>query len=234
MAWAAGVAVAALVWGLWYGRTGMRDADSLPSAPAPVAAPGPVVAGEETGTTDLTASPETTAPSGAAAPDVPPSSGPEDEVDSDFEVALRWSAVDLDAVRQALPDSLYWQLAAPTDDPDVLRQRDEERARWNTRYGKVLSGTASEPEIEDYYALRRRISEDAVEFSEYLLDHYGDVLPERDVGLLRLASRLHRARLEEIPRRLAEAQARRQEQDRLRQAWLADEAAFEKAQRKTE
>lgn len=150
--------------------------------------------------------------------------------DPDFESALRWSAVDLDAVRDALPDNLYWEMSAPTTDPAEIARREEERDRWNREYGKVLSGTATEEEIDAYFALRRTISEDAIAFSDHLLDQYGDVLPERDVGLLELARRLHRARLEEMPRRMADARERKREQDRLREAWLADEAAFESAQ----
>jgi hypothetical protein len=159
-----------------------------------------------------------------SAPVVPEGSDP------DFESALRWSAVDLDAVRDALPDNLYWEMSAPTSDPAEMARREEERARWNREYGKVLSGTATDQEIDAYFALRRTISEDAIAFSDHLLDHYGDVLPERDVGLLELARRLHRARLEEMPRRMADARERKREQDRLREAWLADEAAFESAQ----
>jgi hypothetical protein len=159
-----------------------------------------------------------------SAPAVPEGSDP------DFESALRWSAVDLDAVRDALPDNLYWKMSAPTTDPAEVARREEERDRWNREYGKVLSGTATEEEIDAYFALRRTISEDAIAFSDHLLDHYGDVLPERDVGLLELARRLHRARLEEMPRRMADARDRKREQDRLREAWLADEAAFESAQ----
>jgi len=152
-------------------------------------------------------------------------------LDADEESALRWSRVDLDEVREALPDNLYWQMSVPTDDPDVLQRRADERARWNVEYGKVLSGSASEEEIEDYFDLRRRISQDAVSFAEYLLLNHGSDLPERDVSLLSLASRLHRARLEEMPRRMTEALERKQRQDRLREEWLADEKAFEEAQR---
>lgn len=194
-------------------------------------------------TAPVASAPRTGAASRSVVPEVPDAnetvvrdgvlqSGPSDPdtgAEADFESALRWSLVDLDVVREALPDNMYWEMSAPTDDPDVVARREQERARWNREYGKVLSGTASEQEIDDYYALRRRISEDAVEFSAYLTTHYGDVLPERDLGLLQLASRLHRARLEEMPRKLAEALERKHQQDRLREAWRADQAAFEPA-----
>jgi hypothetical protein len=169
------------------------------------------------------------------APAVVPDAGararaPSDELlpgDAD-DLASRWANVDLDAVRAAMPDNLYWKMSAPTSDAVVLEAREAERARWNVEFGKVLSGTGTEEEIQAYYAQRQRLSSDYIEFALYLLEHYLDVLPERDLGLLDLAVRLHQARLEEIPRRLAEALERKQRQDRLREAWLEDQAAFER------
>jgi len=137
-----------------------------------------------------------------------------------------WAAVDLEEVRKAMPDNLYWKLSAPTKDPEVLKWREEERDRWNVEYGKVLSGNASEKEIRDYYDQRGQLSGDYVEFATYLLDHYGDKLPERDVNMLKLARKLNQARLEEIPRKIEEALARKQKQDEARAAWLADQKAF--------
>jgi hypothetical protein len=139
--------------------------------------------------------------------------------------------VDLDAVRDAMPDNLYWRMSAPTTDEALIRWREEERARWNLEYGKVLSGNGTQEQIETYYAHRERVSLDAIEFAGHLLDHYRDTLPERDVGLLELAIKLHHARLQEIPRRLVEARERKELQDALREAWLADEEAFEQGLR---
>jgi hypothetical protein len=147
------------------------------------------------------------------------------------DVALAWSAVDLDAVRAALPENLYWKLSAPTKDPQILREREEERDRWNVEYGKVLSNTATAEEVEAYYAQRRRLSNDYVQFATHLLVHYGDKLPKRDVGLLKLAIDMHMARLEEIPRQLAEAHQRREAHDAARRAWLEDQKAFDPAAR---
>jgi hypothetical protein len=137
-----------------------------------------------------------------------------------------WSAVDLEEVRKVMPDNLYWKLSVPTQDPDVLEERDAERAGWNVEYGKILSGTASEEEIRAFYDQRARLSGDYIEFATYLLDHHGENLPEKDVGLLKLAVRLHRARLEEIPRKIEEAVERKWKQDAAREAWLADQATF--------
>lgn len=146
--------------------------------------------------------------------------------DRDYEIALRWDSVDLDAVRRAMPENTYWKMGVPSDDPEVRKARAEERARWNEMFGKVLSGTATEAEIDAYYAERYRLSSDYIEFASHLLKEYGEVLPERDVGLLELAVKMHHARLQQMPRRVAEAHARKQKQDRLREAWLADEEAF--------
>lgn len=188
-------------------------------APAPAAEPAPAPTAE--------AAPARPLPNTPAQVDEEPGDQPPDA----FEVALRWSLVDLDAVRDAMPDNLYWQMSMPTTDEELIRWREEERAAWNREYGKVLSGNATEDEIEAYYAHRERVSLDAIEFASHLLDHYRNTLPERDVGLLDLVVKLHRARLQELPRRQAEAFDRKRRQDLLRERWLADEAAFEEALR---
>ena len=137
-----------------------------------------------------------------------------------------WDAVDMNAVREALPENLYWELGFPTDDLRVQREREEQAELWNVEYGKVLSGTGTDEEIRAYFAHRQRVSSDYAELATYVLDHYEKSLPERDVALLELARRLHLARLEEIPRRLEEGYARKRAQDEARAEWLADEAAF--------
>jgi hypothetical protein len=141
-----------------------------------------------------------------------------------------WEGVDLAKVREAMPDNLYWKLSEPTKDERIIEEREAERDRWNVEYGKILSGNASEDEIRAYYDRRSQLSGDYIEFATYLLDHYGDTLPERDVGMLTLARRLNQARLEEIPRKLEEAFERKRQQDEARAAWLADQAAFEGGQ----
>jgi hypothetical protein len=159
-------------------------------------------------------------------PAAEPAGDPAGEVDDQDAIAAAWASIDLDAVRQAMPDNLYFQLAAPTQDEAVLAERAAERERWNAAYGKILSGTGSEDEIRAYYDQRARLSTDYVEFTTYLLDHHRDTLPERDTALLELARRMHAARLEEIPRKIEEAFARKRQQDEARAAWLADEAEF--------
>lgn len=210
--------VAALLW------SGLGSDTRRGSRPVPGAAEPRVAAGAEV----PPAAPH--GADGAPAPDVsaaPPSGGEVDLLDDLTDPGSAWAAVDMEAVRAAMPDNLYWKMAMPTDDPDVLREREEERARWNVEYGKVLSNTATEDEIRDYYAFRHRLSSEYIEFATYLLDHYRNVIPERDVGMLELAVELHLARLEEIPRRQAEALERMRAHDAAREAWLADQARFE-------
>lgn len=169
------------------------------------------------------------APRGAPAPPqaegAPAIDDSGDELGGDA-IAAAWANVDLDEVRRALPDNLYWRMAAPTRDQQEVERRARERDRWNEAYGKVLSGTGTEEEIRAFYDERARLSGDYVEFTTYLLDHYGDALPERDVSLLQLARRLHLARLEEIPRHLEQALQRKAEQDEARARWQAEERAF--------
>jgi len=142
-----------------------------------------------------------------------------------------WSVVDLKALQKELPDNLYWKMASPTSDPAVIEERDAERARWNVEYGKVLSNTATADEVDTYYAYRYRLSSDYVQFATYLLADYGDDLAPRDVGLLKVAIELHLARLEEIPRQIAEAHERREAHDAARRAWLESEAAFKNSEK---
>lgn len=206
------VGVLALALGLlwWWSRP------EAPTGPAPGAAAR--AEGPSDGLADPPAAPD--APAGR-----PSASDPSEGV---FDASARaWANVDLDAVRAALPDNSYWERSAPTDDPELLRRREEERAFWEEQYGKVLSNTASEEEVRDYYAHRQQLSTDAIEFSSHLLGHYGDHLPERDVGLLQLAIKLHMARLEELPRNLSDALERRDAHEQRRREWLAQQEMFE-------
>jgi hypothetical protein len=132
----------------------------------------------------------------------------------------------MDEIRRAMPENTFWKMSAPTQDERVIREREEERARWNVEYGKVLSGNASEAEILAYYAHRQRLSADYVEFTSYVLDQHGDDLSEQDVELLELARRLHLARLAEYPKQTQQAFERKAEQDAAREAWRRDEAEF--------
>lgn len=127
--------------------------------------------------------------------------------------------VDLTALRKALPDNLYWELGAPTDDPAILSRRREEEERMSALFGKVQSSTATEEEIRGYYDRRRRISEDYIAFASRVLEDHGNDLTEQDAGLYALSVRMHLAQLEEIPRKTAEALARSQAHAAQREEW---------------
>src|SRR5690606_22143585 len=129
------------------------------------------------------------------------------------------SGIDLEAVRAALPDNVYWDLAAPTQDPRVLAERERERARWEEAFGRVQAGDASKEEIEAYFDHRQRLSSDYVRVVDYLLEHYQADLSDEHLALLHTARRLHLARLEEIPRRLQQAYERGKAQEEARAAW---------------
>jgi hypothetical protein len=117
--------------------------------------------------------------------------------------------VNLDDLRARLPNNRYWQLGVPTRDPAVARARAERARRDNELFGRVQTGEASEPEIRAYYDERRRVSEDFLQLSMLALAEKGDQLPERDRGMFELSVTLHRARLKQIDRDLADALARR-------------------------
>ena len=198
----AAVVILILAWWAWRPRADRADA-SVPSAsPAPAPQPQELAP----------------VPDGQASP-----SDEEPELDA---LAGSWENVDLEAIRREMPDNLYFEMAIPTDDPSVLEARDAERAHWNDEYGKVLSGNATEAEIDAYYDYRHKLSADYVEFSDYVLDHHRAELPPRDVEMLELAGRLHRARLAEIPRKLQEALERKRQQDEARARWQRDQAEF--------
>jgi hypothetical protein len=142
------------------------------------------------------------------------------------DTADQWAQVDFDEIRAAMPDSLYWKMAFPTKDPAVLAERERIRAQWNVEFGKVQSNTATDEEIDAYYGAQQQLSNDYLEFLVYLAEHYGDVVPRAEVGVLKLAGEMHLARLEEIPRKIAEAKERHAAHEKARQAWLAEEKEF--------
>lgn len=154
---------------------------------------------------DPAATPEVEAAPGGGPP-------PERVPDGDY-------PVDLMALRKRIPDNLYWQLGAPTQDPIILQQRAEDTQHWNEMFGKVQSGTASDEEIQQYYDHRKQLSEDYLEFATVTLAEYRAKLPERDIGMYELSQKLHRTRLDEIPRQIEDARARKRAQDTRRQEW---------------
>lgn len=225
----AGIGVVAAV--VWLSKGGVDQSITELAAPEPAprrAARSAEPEGQAPPLKVATAVPTAAAPAAAEGAAEPPAEeGMAEDPDAMQDaIAAGWASVDLEAVRAALPDNLYFELAAPTKDEAVIEARAAERRRWNDEYGKVLSGTASEEEIGVFFDRRARVSTDYVEFTTYLLDHYRDTLHERDVALLELARRMHATRLQEIPRQVEEALVRKQQQDEARAAWLAGEAEF--------
>lgn len=223
--WPIGVAVAVLglaLLGLWPRADSSLPPSAAPGSSAPIG-PNDGVQAERVRLPERLpdALPEESETDESAAAEVV------EDVDIDGQpMGGTWNNVNMEAVRAALPDNLYWQMSTPTTDEAVIEERALERARWNVEYGKVLSGTGTEEEIRGYYDYKSRLSADYVELVTHLLDNYGEDIPDRDVSFLQLARRLHLARLEEVPRKLEEAFERKRAQDAARAAWLADEAAF--------
>jgi hypothetical protein len=130
------------------------------------------------------------------------------------------SPVKMEELRARLPDNLYWELDAPTKDPEVLQKRAEAQRKWNELFGKVQSGDATEEEIHRYYDFRRKVSEDSLAVANLMLSEHGEHLSESDKGLIELSIRMHQDRLKEVPRQTEEALARKQLQDQRREEWI--------------
>jgi hypothetical protein len=159
---------------------------------------------------------------------VPPvTGGDSEEVDDTAQPGPETAAanaypVDLARLREKLPGNMYFRLGEPTEDPAVLEMRAEEERRVNELFGKVQSSTASEEEIHQYYAYRRELSEDYIEFSRLVLEMYGDELPDRDHGLYELSIKMHKGRLDAIPRQIEDALERKRAHDERRRQWAED------------
>jgi hypothetical protein len=158
-----------------------------------------------------------TVSSGVVAADDPGDAGVEDLEAQPFRFDL--AELDYEELRRRTPDSLYWLMAAPTDDPALRTARARAREERNRQYGKVVSNTATVEEIRDYYAYRRKLSEDYIEVLQLILDDHGDELSERDAGLFELTISMHAARLAEIPAKLDDAMRRKAEYDRVKAEW---------------
>lgn len=136
---------------------------------------------------------------------------PEPAVPSDPPDSLSHYPVDLEDLRARLPNNRYWELGVPTKDPEVARARAERARRENELFGRTQTGEATEAEVRAYYAERRRVSEDYLELSLLVLKEKGDQLPERDKNLFALSAKMHKDRLAQIERDLADALARRRQ-----------------------
>jgi hypothetical protein len=142
------------------------------------------------------------------------------------DTADQWARIDFDEIKRALPDSTYWKMAFPTSDPEVIAEREKIRAEWAAQAAKITANTATDEEIDAYYAEQQKLSNDYLEFLVYLAEHYGELVPPGEVGALKLAGEMHLAKLEEIPRKIAEAKERHAAHEKARQEWLAQQRQF--------
>jgi hypothetical protein len=142
-----------------------------------------------------------------------------------------YGALDLGEVRAALPDNLYWELGVPTKDPEILDKREQEKARRNEEYGRVLAGDANEGEVNAYYDYRQKLSTDYLELADYIKGHFGEKLDQKFNGLLDVAIRLNKARLAQIPADREDALARSREHAKIREQWQREQAEFNAARR---
>lgn len=138
-----------------------------------------------------------------------PTFGPDGLPAGGAATALAHYPVDLAELRARLPDNRYWELGVPTSDPAVARARAERAKRNNELFGRTQTGEATEPEIRAYYAEQKRVSEDYLALSLLVLQEKGAQLPERDRGMFELSAKMHKDRLVQIQRDLADALARR-------------------------
>ena len=142
---------------------------------------------------------------------------------------LVWGEIDLREAQAVMPDNLYWQLGAPTSDPETLAAREEERKRRNEEYGLVLSGDANEAQVDAYYDYREQISTDFLEFAEWMKNRYTGKINDEFEGMLDLSIRLHKARLAQIPQDREDALVRSREREKIREEWRREQEEFDRA-----
>ena len=92
-------------------------------------------------------------------------------------------------------------------------------------------GRSSLEAIEERVLADARVLAEAG-FDAAILENYGEQLTIRDLGLLKVAVELNLARLEEIPRQIAEAHERRRAHEAAREAWRRDQLEFGGADQK--
>ncbi|MEL6341430.1 MAG: hypothetical protein AAFQ65_16125, partial [Myxococcota bacterium] len=130
--------------------------------------------------------------------------------------------VDLDALRQELPDNRYWVSGAPTEDPELIAARKRDTESAERMQGLIVSGGASEQEIETYFDARQRLSQDYIQISERILQRYGTTLPDTELGMHQLSISMHRKRLAELPKKREQAHERRVLQETRRREWRGE------------
>lgn len=143
-----------------------------------------------------------------------------------FIEGLVYGDIDLREAKALMPDNLYWTHGAPTKDPNVLEEREKERARRNEEFGRVQAGDASEDEVRAYYDYRRRLSTDYLEFAEFMARRHRGSDNESFVGLLDLATKMHAEKLAQLQGELDDALARAREREKVREDWRRQQEEF--------
>jgi len=141
---------------------------------------------------------------------------------------LVYGEIDLREARELMPDNLYWQIGSPTKDPAVLAEREAEKQRRNEEFGRVQAGDASEDEVRAYYDYKTRLSKDFLEFSEFMARRYRDSKNDQFVGMLELATKMHAAKLAQLPGELEDALQRSREREKIREDWRRQQEEFGK------
>jgi hypothetical protein len=139
---------------------------------------------------------------------------------------LVYGDIDLREAKALMPDNIYWQQGAPTKDPEELARREAEKKKRNEEYGRVLAGDASEEEVQAYYDYKKRVSEDYLEFSEFMARRYKSTDHKEMVGLLDMAMKMHAEKLNQLPAELEDALARAREREKLREDWRRQKEEF--------
>ncbi len=119
--------------------------------------------------------------------------------------------VDLGELKKKMPDNVYWENDAPTEDEAVLRRRRTREVELNRLLGKVQANEATVVEINQYYDQLERVSNDHLAFAEAVLNTGGEDLSERDRGLLEYGVVLHTQKLKELKVQRADALRRQRE-----------------------
>lgn len=148
---------------------------------------------------------------------------PEDYRD---EKADAWAKVDLEAVREIIPNNLFWTMSAPTDDETVLAAREAKREELKMIETKMMARHATEQEIRDYYSYQTKLSEDYVMAVTEIINRYGHVIPDEDYSGPTLARTLHMSKLQEMPSKLTQALEQRQQFLAEKSEWMADKDAY--------
>ncbi|KZZ43687.1 hypothetical protein A3765_04810 [Oleiphilus sp. HI0130] len=154
---------------------------------------------------------------------------PEQEVDpaNAYDAkAEAWAKVDLDGIRDAIPNNLFWMMSAPTTDETVLAEREAKREALKVIETKMMARRATEQEIRDYYSYQTKLSEDYVIALTEIINRYGHVIPDEDYSGQALARTLHLSKLQEMPSKLTQALEQRQQFLSERAEWMADKDAY--------